>query len=276
MSKLTKLTLLVVVLFAGPALLLADVTGTIQGTVTDSSGAVVVGASVTLRNANTGLNRTLKTDQAGYEFLTVPVGEGYEVEVEAAGFRTAVKTDIKLLVNQNFRADFQLEVGATAQTVMAAAGQEQVETTSTQLGDVVEDTKMTTMPLNGRSYIELMALQAGVVPVVSSANTTFQQASGNDFQGMYSINGARESGNSFMVNGGDVENSFQNGASIVPSLDTIQEFRILTNTTDAEYGRAVGGVVNVVTKSGTNQIHGSAYEFLRNDKLDAAGYFDQD
>ena len=224
----------------------------------------------------TGYERTVKSDAEGYQFLAVPIGEGYEVTVEAAGFRKAVQTGITLLVNQDFRADFKLEVGAPTQTVEASAVTMQVETTSTQLGDVIQDTKMTQMPLNGRSFVNLLGLQAGVVPVVSSAAfypSNLVAVSGNQYGGMFSVDGEREAGNAFSVNGGDVEDDFDNGTAVIPTLDSIQEFRLLTNSADAEYGRAAGAVVNVVTKSGTNQIHGDAYDFLRNDDFDARNYF---
>jgi hypothetical protein len=279
MSRLKVCFLLTVTfVLASSQPLLADITGKILGTVTDPTGAVVVGATVTLRNSNTGLTRTVTTDTAGYQFLLVPIGDGYSVEVGAAGFKSAVQTAITLLVNQDFKVDFHLEIGSTTQSVQVTAAKLQVETTSTQLGDVIEDTKMTTMPLNGRSYIDLLGLQAGVVPVQSSAaiyQGNAQNVSGTGFEGMLSVDGARESGNSFMVNGGDVEDNFQNGASVVPTLDSIQEFRLLSNTNDAEYGRATGAIVNVVTKSGTNQLHGDAYDFVRNDKLDSRNFFDQ-
>lgn len=274
--SITRILVTALVL-AGPVQLLADVTGKILGNVTDQSGAVVIGATVTLHNLETGLIRTTKSDSTGFQFLTVPIGSGYEVEVDAVGFQRTVRTGIQLLVNQDFRVDFQLQVGTTAQTVEASAATMQVETTSNQLGDVIQDTKMTQMPLNGRSFVDLLGLQAGVVPKESSAAfypSNQQPVSGNSFAGMFSVNGARESGNAFTVNGGDVENNFDNGTAIIPTLDSIQEFRLLTNTADAEYGRATGAMVNVVTKSGTNTIHGDVYEFVRNDVLDATNYFD--
>lgn len=260
-----------------PLLLKAEVTGTVSGTVTDPSGAAVANAAVILRNANTGLERRVQTNTTGgYEFLTVPIGENYSVRVEAPGFRAAVQTSIKLEVNQKYRADFTLAVGAINQTVEVTGAASQVDTTSTQLGDVIGEKKMTTLPLNGRSYLDLLGLQAGVIPVASEAAIGDRFVSGNMSAGQVSVNGQRESANSFLVNGGDVEESVDNGASIVPTLDSIEEFRLLTNSFNAEYGRFSGGIVNVVTKSGTNNIHGSAYEFLRNEQLDARSYFDQE
>ncbi len=253
----------------------ADVTGSILGTVTDPTGAVVPGAQVTLRNADTGAIRKTTTDpQGSYQYLSVPVGENYAVEVEAAGFQKAEQTGIKLLVNQNFRADFHLRVGAVTQEVNVSAQAVQAETTSTQLGDVIENTKMNNLPLNGRSYTDLLGLQAGVAPVQSSAQEANRSTSGNLNPGTVSVNGERESANSFLVNGGDVEEGLDQGASIIPTLDSIQEFRLLTNSFDAEYGKFAGAIVNVLTKSGTNSFHGTVFKFLRNEKLDARNFFD--
>ncbi len=258
-----------------PLLLNAEVTGSISGTVTDPSGAAIANATVILKNANTGLERRVQTNSAGdYQFLALPVGENYSVRAEMAGFRAAVQTMIKLEVNQKYRADFKLAVGAITQTVEVTGAASQVDTTSTQLGDVIGQKKMTTLPLNGRSYLDLLGLQAGVVPVSSEAAIGDRLVSGNMSAGQVSVNGQRESANSFLVNGGDVEESVDNGASIVPTLDSIEEFRLLTNSFNAEFGRFSGGIVNVVTKSGTNEIHGSVYEFLRNEKFDARSYFD--
>ena len=274
------LACLMAVALAHAILARADVGGAILGTVTDPSGAAVPGARVTLRNPDTGLVRNTTTDSTGsYEFLAVQVGEHYVVEVEASGFRKASQIGIKLLVNQRYRADFSLVLGATTQSVEVSANPAQVEATSTQLGDVIEDRKMTALPLNGRSYTDLMGLQAGVVP--SQFNTGFirysdRPVSGTLFAGNVSVNGQRESSNSFLVNGGDVEESRNNGTSIIPVIDSIQEFRLITNSFDPEYGRFSGAVVNVVTKSGTNSLHGSVFEFLRNEKLDARNFFDRD
>jgi Carboxypeptidase regulatory-like domain/TonB dependent receptor len=275
-SSRKAITCLAAMLLLSSALL-AEVTAGIQGTVTDPSGATVPNATVTLKNPDTGLERKVQTDASGsYQFLSLPVGEHYVLQVEAQGFRTSVQNDIKLLVNQKYRADFVLVVGAVSQTVDVSSSTAQVDTSSTQLGDVIEGKKMTGIPLNGRSYIDLLGLQAGVIPVSSDASQHDRFVSGNGNTGQVSVNGQRETANSFMVNGGDVEESVQNGASIVPTLDSIEEFRLLTNSFNAEYGRFSGAIVNVITKSGTNEIHGSAYEFLRNEKLDARAYFDPD
>jgi len=272
-----SLVCLSALLLLGVQLLRAEVTAGVLGTVVDPSGAAVANATVILRSGDTGLQRRAKTNESGdYEFLAVPVGEKYSVQVEAKGFEKSVQNGIKLLLNQKYRADFKLVVGAVTETVEVTSSTTQVDTSSTQLGDVIEDKKMTGLPLNGRSYIDLLGLQAGVAPDSSDAAIHDRFVSGNQNSGQVSVNGQRESANSFLVNGGDVEESVQNGASIVPTLDSIQEFRLLTNSFNAEYGRFSGAIVNVLTKPGTNEIHGSVYEFLRNEKLDARSYFDQE
>src|SRR5213594_36997 len=272
-SKIALALLLYFVL--NPLTLRADVTGTILGTVTDPSGATVPGTKVTLSNAGTGFNHQTITDSTGfYQFLSVPVGENYAVDVEVSGFRKSTQTGIKLLVNQRYRADFQLVVGEITQSVQVSANAVQVESTSTQLGDVIEDRKMTNLPLNGRSYIDLLGLQAGVVPITSDVQFTDRPISGTGGAGNVSVNGQREASNAFLVNGGTVEEGRNNGASIVPTLDSIQEFRLITNSFDAEYGRFSGAVVNVLTKAGRNDFHGTVFEFLRNDKLDSRHFFD--
>jgi hypothetical protein len=259
-------------------LLRADVTGKIIGTVTDPTGAVVPGAKVTLRNPNTGLVRTLQTDASGsYEFLLVPIGEDYVVEAEAAGFQKGVEQGITLTVNQVFRADLRLILGSATQKVEVSAAIMQVETTSTQLGDVIDDQKMTALPLNGRSYIDLLGLQAGVAPTTSGTGTggwAVRLVSGELDPGYISVNGQREDSNAFLVNGGDVSEGRNLGTSVIPNLDSVAEFRLLTNSFDAEYGKFTGSVMNAITKSGTNGFHGTVFEFVRNDVLDSRNFFD--
>ena len=245
----------------------ADVTAAVRGTVTDSSGAVVPRATVTLLNASNGFSREATTTSTGtYEFLEVPVAEGYAIQAAATGFSKEEQTGIRLTVNQSLRVDFQLKPGQTTEQVTVEAGTVQVETSVTQLGDVIEDQKIQALPLNGRSYLDLLGLQAGVVAVSSQG--------ASEPPGSVSVNGGRENGNGFLVNGGSVENTSSNSANIIPVLDSLQEFRVLTNGFDAEYGHFSGALVNVITKSGTNAFHGTAFEFLRNNALDARNYFD--
>jgi hypothetical protein len=252
------------------------VVGTINGTVTDRSGAVIPNATVELRNLDTGYERQTTVNSSGfYEFPSIPIGDHYEVEAQANGFQSVKQLDIKLLVNQTYRADLRLDVGTVSQTVNVEGQPVQVETASNQIGDVIEDTKITALPLNGRSYIDLLGLQAGVVAVGSrQSQLNFPKpADGLGDVGNLSVNGMQESANEFVVNGASAQEVVNNGAAIVPVLDSIQEFRLLTNTFDAEYGHSAGAIVNVVTKSGTNTLHGSGFYFLRNQALDAKNYF---
>lgn len=279
MKRLGHLTMILLILapLLAPFAAHADVTASILGTVKDEKGSVVPGAQVLLNSATTGYERRVTTTSTGdYEFLSIPIGDSYSITVIRKGFQKAVRPGITLQVNQRYRADFTLTVGQVTQQVTVSAQAAQVNTTTNQLGDVIGQRKMIGLPLNGRSYTDLLGLQPGVVPITSSSAFTDRPVSGGLNAGTVSVNGDRESGNSFLVNGGDVEEPKNSGASVIPNLDAIAEFRVLTNTYDAEYGRFAGGIVNVVTKSGTNQFHGSVFEFLRNEKLNAKNYFDHD
>ena len=160
-------------------------------------------------------------------------------------------------------------MGNVKEEISVAANAVQVETESTQLGDVIESKKMLALPLNGRSYIDLLGLQAGVAPGTAETIQQDRPVSGGLNPGNISVNGQRETANAFLVNGGDVSEGRNLGAGLVPNLDSIAEFRLITNSFDAEYGKFSGAVVNAITKSGTNGIHGDVFEFLRNDILDA-------
>lgn len=264
-----------------PALLLlpdiasADVTGSILGVVRDRSNAVVVGARVTATQAETNFNKTATSGPDGsYRILALPAGR-YRVTAEAAGFQLFTTTDIDLKVNDQLRVDVTLDVGSVQNQVSVEASAVQVQTESTQLGDVVESKKMLALPLNGRSYIDLLGLQAGVAP--STAGTIQQDRPVSGYlqnTGNVSVNGQRETSNAFLVNGGDVSEGRNLGAGLVPNLDSVEEFRLITNSFDAEYGKFSGAVMNAITKSGTNGFHGTAFEFLRNDKFDANNFFD--
>src|SRR5258708_26948048 len=253
----------------------ASVTGSISGTVADPSGAAIPGAKVTLHNPDTGLRQEATTGADGsYEFLVVPVGEHYTIDVEASGFKPYTQTGITLLVNQRLRADVQLALGTEAQAVEVSAQAVQVETRATQMGDVIGSQKMLSLPLNGRSYIDLLGLQAGVINQTTNRQLKDRPVAGDGITGNFSVNGGREASNGFLVNGGSVEEARNNGVGLVPNLDSIQEFRVLTNAFDAEYVGYSGATVNVITKSGTNSVHGSMFEFFRNGDLDAGNFFD--
>jgi hypothetical protein len=255
----------------------ASINGGISGVVTDSSGAVVQGATVTATNTQTGVKTTLQTDSKGfYNFPALQIGT-YTVDVQQTGFKTESHTDLVIDANSAVRSDFTLQVGAIVEKVTVNTEAARVETESTQMGEVITAKTITAVPLNGRAYTDLLALQPGVSPYTSN-DTGTPDISGRDVDGglnagNQSVNGQRETANGFMVNGSNVEEGRNNGAAIIPNLDSIEEFRIITNNFDAEYGNYSGGQVNVVTKSGTNGFHGSGFEFLRNTSFDAKNYF---
>jgi hypothetical protein len=262
------------------ALAWASVGGSISGTVKDPAGRVLPNADVTITEASTGLSYQTHTDSRGaYVFPVLPVGH-YELSIQAPGFAGYRRTDIVLDTNATLAFDASLEVGGVAQTVSVVDNTLHVDTTSTQLGQVITGRQMTAVPLDGRSYTDLLSLQPGVAPQTSITSTTVQDVgatilnpSGTLNPGTISVNGQREFANYFSVNGADVEEDVNAGTAIVPNLDAIEEFRIITSNFDAEYGEFSGGQVNVVTKSGNNGFHGNAFEFLRNTDLDARNYF---
>jgi len=251
----------------------ADVTGSILGVVRDPTQAVVAGARIVATNLETNLSReTTSAVDGSYRILALPAGT-YKVTATASGFQQYTTTDIDVKVNDQLRIDILLVVGSVQQEVNVTANAVQVETASTQLGDVIESKKILALPLNGRSYIDLLGLQAGVAPDSAGTIGGDRQVSGTLNTGNISVNGQRETMNAFLVNGGDVSEGRNLGAGLIPNLDSIEEFRLITNSFDAEYGKFSGAVMNAITKSGTNAIHGDAFEFLRNDKFDARNFF---
>ena len=253
----------------------ADTNGKIYGMVTDPSGGMIVSAAVTVMQIETSEQKTVQTDAHGnYSLLALAPGD-YNLQVQSTGFQTYVKEHIKIDVNSAIQINVSMVLGSTQSKVIVAADALSVEIANTQLGDVIGGRTMENLPLNGRSYTDLLGLQTGVVPVSSGIPDTIGvSASASAESGNVSINGQRESANGFMVNGGNIEQARNNGAAIVPNLDSIAEFRVITNNVDAEYGHYAGALISVVTKSGANEFHGSAFEFLRNTALDARNFFD--
>ncbi len=254
--------------------------GRLLGTVSDPSGTGIPGAKVTVMETATAISQTKATDGLGfYSFQDLPVGR-YDVQVDATGFKPLRRTNVVLDVDSKVVVNVQLDIGERNETITVSESATHVETVDTQMGEVITGKQMTGVPLNGRSYTDLLALQSGVVPVTSLTPDTTQDVgvsafspSGSLNPGTISINGQREFANSFVLNGSDVEEDVNMGAAIVPNLDSIAEFRILTNNFDAEYGEFSGGQIEVVTKSGTNTFHGDVFEFLRNTDLDGRNYF---
>jgi len=238
--------------------------GRIRGTVSDPSGAAVVGAKVTLINEATNVSRDVDTGTNGdYLLIEVPVGS-YEIDVTQQGFKKYVRKGVALDLNEVISVDITLQLGTTAETVEVTGAPPVVDTTSTQLGAVVNERASTQLPLNQRDVYQLLQLQPGVQSQLG--NDLFY---GSDRAGVVTVNGGRGRSNNYSVNGGDGNDLFANLPAIEPSPDSIEEFRVISNSFDAEYGRNSGAVVNVVTKSGTNAFHGSFYEFFRNDVLNA-------
>jgi Carboxypeptidase regulatory-like domain len=261
-------------------------TGSLSGTVRDPSGAVIPAAALTLENTALKTRYRAISDGKGfYSFPTLPVGH-YDLMIEAPGFKTEKKTDLIVDADAALTVDASMEVGEKTETVTVATTEAtteaQVDTVATHLGELVTGSQMTALPLNGRSYADLLAIQPGVIPVTTLQPSSVIMAgvtgaispSGDLNAGNESINGQRESSNGFTVNGVDVQEHMNGGTSIIPNLDSIDEFRVLTNNFDPEYGNYNGGMINVVTKSGTDSFHGSGFEFFRNTVLDARGYFD--
>ena len=278
------LVLVLVLLACGQAF--AGVTASISGTVKDTSGAAIAGATVTATNVETAISVTQTSNGQGfYSFQSLPLGK-YTVDVQQKGFKTFRQTELTLDVNSALTVDPVLQVGQTTEKVEVAADALHVETVTSQMGEVIEGKEMTDVPLVKRSYTDLLALQPGVVSSASqmtgayagpfiSAGFAVPQVSGDLNSGALSVNGMRESANGFILNGILVQEVGYSGAGAIPNIDSISEFRILTNNPDAEYGNYAGAQINVVTKSGTNQWHGNVFEFLRNTNLDAKNYFDQ-
>jgi hypothetical protein len=275
-------------LFLASQFSFAAATGSVSGTVSDLSGAVITKARVTLINTATASQYTaISNDQGFFSFPSLPVGH-YNVTIEAPGFNTRKKSDLIIDTDAALKLEATLTVADHTEQVNVEADSEaievQVDTVATHLGEVVSGREIVSVALNGRSYTDLLALQPGIVPmstqtpdsVVMAGATVAINPSGALNPGNQSIVGQREDANGFLVNGGDVKELMNGGTLIIPDLDSISEFRILTDNFDAEYGNYSGGIISVVTKSGTNQLHGSAFEFLRNTSLDAKNFFSID
>ncbi len=251
------------VLFCGQNLAAQQATALLTGTIKDSSGAVVPGAKVTLKNSDTNVSRTANSDKdGGFVFTLIPIG-AYELDVELEGFKKYVQKGIKLEINQNARQDVALQIGTAAQVVEVNGNVAQVDTVSDTIGTTVVGETIQRAPLNGRNVLDLALLQPGVTETNGDSTAA----------GSYSIAGGRTDSVTFLLDGGLNNNLLDNSVVFNPNPDTIAEFHILESNYSAEYGRNGGGIISVVTKSGTNQFHGSAFEFLRNDAFNANSYF---
>ncbi len=272
-TSLLALALLAPVCVAGTG-------GSIAGSVRDATGAVIPGILVTAKNTATGIVANTTTNGGGYYAFPVLPSGSYELETEYDGFKAYRQTGIQVLSDSALTIDIQMVLGEQTDAVTVSEGVAKIETANTQMGDIIPASKITGMPVNGRSYTDLLALQPGVTPVSSKQPNAVMMSgcatappSGDLNPGDLSVSGQRETANGFAINGSSVQETFNMFAAVIPNLDSIQEFRVLTSNFDAEYGNFSGGQVVVTTKSGTNQLHGSAFGFLRNTDLAARNFF---
>ncbi len=256
-------TLLAVLLAVQNPSYAQQATALLTGSVKDASGAIVVGAKVTLKSAQTNVTRTATTDKNGdYLFNLVNIGT-YDVRVEQHGFDAYLHKGITLEINQNARLDVTLQVGKTSEVVEVEGDVTQVDTISATLGKVETTERIQDLPLAARDTMQLGLLQAGVFAPDQD------DGSGNPF----SVSGQRSESETFLIDGADNNDFLGNNMVVDPNPDAVSEFKILTNNYEAEYGRTSGGIVNQVIKSGTNSIHGDAFDYFRNTALDANDYF---
>jgi outer membrane receptor protein involved in Fe transport len=244
-----------------------DVTGRIVGTVTDAQGSVVPKAKVTVTNTQTGQSHTMLSDATGaYQAIALQIGS-YTVAAEREGFRKALSAPQALHINETLHVDLKLEVGEISETVEVAATAAGVETASSTLGSSVTGNQIETAPLNGRNALDLALYVPGVIP------TGAQTGGAGAGAGSFSVAGGRQDSVTYLMDGGVNNNLLSNGVVYNPNPDTLAEFKVLTSNYSAEFGRSGGGVVTMVTKSGTNTVHGSAYDYVRNNAFNANSFF---
>jgi len=247
-----------------------QITGSIRGTVVDPSGALVQSAAVSAQQTETGLTRTAFTDRDGaYVLVELPIGH-YQIRAEAKGYQKYLQEGISLDVNQTATVNVHLKLGAETQQVEVKADAQLVQSTVSSLGQTVMEREILDLPLDGRNFSQLGTLQPGVVPLTPG----LLQAGGPARAGQaYAVDGQRPESNNFLIDGADNVNAVDAGFVLKPPIDSIAEFRILTHNANAEFGRNTGSTTNIVTRGGTNSFHGAAWEFLRNDAMDASDFF---
>ncbi|HWR16890.1 MAG TPA: carboxypeptidase regulatory-like domain-containing protein [Terriglobales bacterium] len=258
---------LILLLSCSPVVFGQATTGSIYGTVADSGGAVVPGATVTVKNVNTGETKSATTSSTGdYTVVFLVPGE-YEVSAEMAGFQVQRQTAVHLAANQNVHVNFDLKVGSTEQSLTVEAGITLVDTRESQIATTVEQTRIQDLPLNGRNAYDLVQVVPGVQSYAADKPTGSRQGT------QFTVNGVPDFNSAYYLDGAYDTNLWRFGGNLMPSPDALQEFRVLTSNFDAEFGRSAGGVVNAITRSGTNNYHGLLYDYLRNDALNSKNYF---
>ena len=249
------------------------VSGTILGFVQDSTGAVVPGATVTLVNTGTGFSRSVVTDASGeYTAPLIPTGT-YTVTAELTGFKKVSKTNVQLGVDQKVRMDLALEIGAMTEVVEIQAETPLLQTASSELGATIVEEQIRTLPLNGRNFVSLTRTVPGILRGQPGGNIDGAGSLAWRASASFSANGQRTRDNNYMLDGVDNNETWLQTVVIFPSVDALQEFKLQTSTYSAEFGRSLGGVVNLQLKSGTNDYHGSVFAFNRNDAFDANNWF---
>ena len=276
MRRHVRATFAALLVLALPALARGQASGRISGTVTDASGAVVPGASVEAVNRGTGHARAATTGADGFYAIPLLAPGHYDVKAALQGFRATLRQGIRVTVAETSRVDFALQPGDLTESVTVLGDAPLVETGNATLGIVIEEKKIVDLPLNGRNFTQLGTLIPGVVAPPAALGGASGDATPGGFgnvTGGFNVNGQRNQSNNFLLDGAANNDTFNTGFVLRPPPDAIQEFKILTHSYSAEYGRNSGSVVNVVTKSGTNAWHGAAWEFNRNDALEARNFF---
>lgn len=268
----TVAKLLILVLFACAAAFSQQITGNIRGTISDPSGAVVQQAKITVQDADTGLTRIAISDAAGnFVILELPVGN-YSLEVQAKGFQKYIQSGIALNVNETASIPVRLAVGSSGEKVEVNADAQLIQPTVTSLGQVVTKRDIVELPLDGRNFSQLGLLQPGVVPLTPGLLEASGGQAGLRANQPYSVNGQRPESNTFLIDGANNFNGVDGGFVLTPPIDALEEFRIISHNSNAEFGGALGSTTNIITRSGTNNFHGTLWEFLRNDMFDATQY----
>src|SRR6202790_1050724 len=276
---LKRKALLVAVLcsvFSLCPLLYSQANGSLSGTVADKTGSVVAGATVKITSQGTGVTREVKTDDSGHytaPFLPVSI---YTIRVESQGFQITEQKDLRLQLDEHREVNFALAPASVTSTIEVSATEVAVETTNPTLGQVITAEQVADLPLNGRDFVQLATLTPGVTQE-TNPNSFFTQGASSEVaaRGTYSLSvgGSRAQETDWLLDGVDNNELTAGGIAILPSIDAIQEFKVLTYTYSAEFGTRAGPTVLITTKSGTNKLHGSLFEFFRNTKLDAKSFF---
>src|SRR5216683_1310415 len=279
MLMLTKRTLLAIfcsLIFPICPLLYGQASGSLSGTVSDKTGSVVTGAKVTITSQSTGVARDAKTDDTGHYLVPLlPVAE-YTIRVESQGFRPSEQKDIRLQVDEHREVNFTLAPGAVTENVEVSATEVAVRTSDPTLGQVITSQQVAQLPLNGRNFVQLATLTPGTTQE-TNPDSFFNGGPSSEVstRGSFSLSvgGSRASSTDWLLDGNDNNELTAGGIAVVPSIDAIQEFKVLTYNYSAQYGTRAGPTVLLNTKSGSNNFHGSLFEFLRNTSLDAKSFF---